>query len=135
MEPARQAAARFAAAGRIEVTQKGEAVEPEAARGPVRLRLRSEAQKEQDEAVLLGRDRRTERRRPGVRRGVDGARVRTTHRAAAPHEYDELEEDDAAHMRKVVGHVHRHLAQRPGDVSRRPWRYSLENWGHDPLQG
>ncbi|EIE98999.1 DUF3140 domain-containing protein [Saccharomonospora glauca] len=48
---------------------------------------------------------------------------------------NELDEDDAAHMRKVVSYVHRHLAQRPdGDVSHTPWRYSLMNWGHDPLK-
>jgi hypothetical protein len=47
----------------------------------------------------------------------------------------DLTDDDAAHMRKVVGYVHRHLAQRPsGDVSDTPWRYSLMNWGHDPLK-
>ena len=46
-----------------------------------------------------------------------------------------LTEDDAAHMRKVVGYVHRHLAQKPsGDVSDSPWRYSLMNWGHDPTK-
>ena len=46
----------------------------------------------------------------------------------------DLTEDDAEHMRKVVGYVHRHLAQRPtGDVSETKWRYSLMNWGHDPL--
>ena len=46
---------------------------------------------------------------------------------------DELTEADAAHMRKVVGYVHRHLAQRPsGDVTDSPWRHSLMNWGHDP---
>lgn len=46
-----------------------------------------------------------------------------------------LTEADEAHMRKVVGYVHRHLAQRPdGDVSSTPWRYSLMNWGHDPLK-
>lgn len=45
----------------------------------------------------------------------------------------ELGEDDYAHMRKVVGYVRRHLAQRPdGDVAETPWRYSLMNWGHDP---
>jgi len=35
-----------------------------------------------------------------------------------------------------TGHyVHRHLAHRPsGDVERTPWRYSLMNWGHDPLK-
>jgi hypothetical protein len=44
-------------------------------------------------------------------------------------------EDDHGHMRKVVGYVHRHLAQRPcGDVTHTPWRYSLLNWGHDPLR-
>lgn len=41
---------------------------------------------------------------------------------------------DLTHMRKVTGYVHRHVAQRPkGDVSETPWRYSLMNWGHDPL--
>ncbi|WIM88002.1 DUF3140 domain-containing protein [Candidatus Mycobacterium wuenschmannii] len=41
--------------------------------------------------------------------------------------------EDYAHMRKVVGYVKRHLAQRPkGDVTDTPWRYSLLNWGHDP---
>ncbi|AXH37151.1 DUF3140 domain-containing protein [Humibacter sp. BT305] len=45
----------------------------------------------------------------------------------------DLTSADYAHMRKVVGYVHRHLEQRPsGDVSETPWRYSLMNWGHDP---
>lgn len=48
----------------------------------------------------------------------------------------ELTDDDYAHMRKVIGYVNRHGAQRPsGDVSETPWRYSLMNWGHDPLKG
>ena len=47
----------------------------------------------------------------------------------------DLSEDDVAHMHKVVGYVHRHLAQRPsGDVTDTKWRYSLMNWGHDPLK-
>jgi len=47
----------------------------------------------------------------------------------------ELTDDDRAHMSKVVGYVHRHLAQRPdGDVEHTRWRYSLMNWGHDPLK-
>jgi hypothetical protein len=47
----------------------------------------------------------------------------------------ERTENDEAHMRKVVGYVHRHLAQRPdGDVEHTRWRYSLMNWGHDPLK-
>jgi hypothetical protein len=47
----------------------------------------------------------------------------------------DLTDDDVAHMRKVVGYVHRHLAQRPdGDVTDTTWRHSLMNWGHDPLR-
>jgi Protein of unknown function (DUF3140) len=49
--------------------------------------------------------------------------------------FRQLSEDDYRHMRKVVGYVHRHLAQRPrGDVTDTRWRYSLLNWGHDPLR-
>ncbi|MDQ0585225.1 DUF3140 domain-containing protein [Streptomyces rishiriensis] len=45
----------------------------------------------------------------------------------------DLTDEDLAHMRKVTGYVHRHLAQRPdGDITDTPWRYSLMNWGHDP---
>jgi hypothetical protein len=47
----------------------------------------------------------------------------------------DLTDDDRAHMRKVVGYVHRHLAQRPkGDVEDSTWRHSLMNWGHDPVK-
>ena len=47
----------------------------------------------------------------------------------------DLDDEDYARMRKVVGYVHRHLAQRPkGDVTDTRWRYSLMNWGHDPLE-
>lgn len=47
----------------------------------------------------------------------------------------DLTDDQYAHMRKVVGYVHRHLAQRPsGDVSDSDWRASLMNWGHDPVK-
>jgi hypothetical protein len=42
---------------------------------------------------------------------------------------------DRAHMRKVVGYIRRHLAQRPHDVLTSRWRYSLMNWGHDPMLG
>jgi hypothetical protein len=46
-----------------------------------------------------------------------------------------LTEDDAVHMRKVVGYVYQHLTQKPsGDISDSPWRYSLMNWGHDPTK-
>jgi hypothetical protein len=48
---------------------------------------------------------------------------------------DDLSDGDLAHMRKVVGYVHRHMAQRPsGDVRDTAWRHSLMNWGHDPLK-
>lgn len=48
---------------------------------------------------------------------------------------DGLTESDYVHMKKVTGFVRRHAAQRPaGDVSRTRWRYSLMNWGHDPLK-
>jgi hypothetical protein len=49
----------------------------------------------------------------------------------------ELTDDDHAHMRKVVGYVHRHLAQKPTQESIEDsrWRYSLMNWGHDPCKG
>ena len=47
----------------------------------------------------------------------------------------ELDDDDYAHMRKVVGYVARHSVQRPrGDIMHTRWRYSLMNWGHDPLK-
>jgi hypothetical protein len=46
-----------------------------------------------------------------------------------------LTDDDVEHMRTVVGYVKRHLAQRPnGDIRETRWRYSLMNWGHDPLK-
>ncbi|GLZ11519.1 DNA-binding protein [Actinomadura sp. NBRC 104425] len=47
----------------------------------------------------------------------------------------DLSADDYAHMRKVVGYIRRHLAQRPdADVRDTRWRHSLMNWGHDPLK-
>lgn len=46
----------------------------------------------------------------------------------------ELTDEDYVHMRKVVGYVRRHLAQRPENEVTSRWRYSLMNWGHDPLK-
>lgn len=47
----------------------------------------------------------------------------------------EYSDDDIAQMRRVRGYINRHLAQRPsGDVTDTTWRYSLMNWGHDPLK-
>lgn len=49
---------------------------------------------------------------------------------------DEYDEDDLDHMRRVVSYVHRHQAQKPEkeDIENSNWRYSLMNWGHDPLK-
>jgi len=39
------------------------------------------------------------------------------------------------HMKKVNAYVARHTAQKPeGDVKESNWRYSLKNWGNDPLK-
>ncbi len=47
----------------------------------------------------------------------------------------DLTDADYSHMRKVVGYIKRHLAQRPsGEVGDSAWRYSLMNWGHDPTK-
>jgi hypothetical protein len=43
-------------------------------------------------------------------------------------------EDDYRQMRKVVGFVRRHRAQEPANMVTSRWRYSLMNWGHDPLR-
>ena len=47
---------------------------------------------------------------------------------------EKLSDADYAHMRKVVGYVKRHRAQEPANVVTSRWRYSLMNWGHDPLK-
>ena len=44
---------------------------------------------------------------------------------------------DEAHLHKVHSYISRHSAQGPhhaADVKTSPWRYSLMNWGHDPLK-
>ncbi len=47
----------------------------------------------------------------------------------------DLTEADYDDMRKVVGYVHRHMAQKPkSEIEHSRWRYSLMNWGHDPLK-
>ncbi len=44
-------------------------------------------------------------------------------------------DNDVHQMHRVISYVHRHSAQRPsGDVEHTRWRYSLMNWGHDPLK-
>jgi len=47
----------------------------------------------------------------------------------------ELTDSDIEWMQKVVGYVHRHRAQGPdSDVEHSRWRYSLMNWGNNPLK-
>ncbi len=44
-------------------------------------------------------------------------------------------DDDVEHMKRVNGYVKRHLGQGPkNDIEDSKWRYSLMNWGHDPLK-
>ena len=48
---------------------------------------------------------------------------------------DELSTADYDHMQKVVGYIKRHKAQKPeSGIKDSPWRYSLMNWGHDPIK-
>ena len=49
----------------------------------------------------------------------------------------DLTDDDYEAMRKVCGYVARHSQQGPekeSDEEESDWRYSLMNWGHDPLK-
>jgi hypothetical protein len=44
-------------------------------------------------------------------------------------------DEDIEHMGRVVSYVRRHQAQKPeDDAEDSNWRYSLMNWGHDPLK-
>ena len=45
-----------------------------------------------------------------------------------------LSDEDYRHMRKVVGFARRHRAQEPANMVTSRWRYSLMNWGHDPIK-
>ena len=76
--------------------------------------------------------------RVGFRRGgesesvghASGRRIVRILRAPAT----QLADADYLHMRKVVGYVQRHRAQRPENIYTSRWRYSLMNWGHDPVK-
>ncbi|PZX19050.1 uncharacterized protein DUF3140 [Palleronia aestuarii] len=48
---------------------------------------------------------------------------------------DDLSDDQWDWMNKTVGYINRHCAQKPDkDIEDSTWRYSLMNWGHDPLK-
>jgi len=67
--------------------------------------------------------------RPSAITGRRIVEIKSKHKA-------DLTDGDYLHMRKVVGYVHRHVKQGgpQKDKERSPWRYSLMNWGHDPLK-
>lgn len=49
---------------------------------------------------------------------------------------EDLTDDQWDHMAKVNGYIKRHCAQGgpQENVENSAWRYSLMNWGHDPLK-
>ena len=49
---------------------------------------------------------------------------------------DDLTDDQLDHMATVVGYIKRHLSQGGPSEGKESsaWRYSLMNWGHDPLK-
>jgi len=77
--------------------------------------------------------RRVGRTRPGESESVgrqSGRHILRILRSAKP----ELGEADYRLMRKAVGFIRRHRAQEPANPVTSRWRYSLMNWGHDPLK-
>ncbi len=46
----------------------------------------------------------------------------------------DLTDADYDHTTKVIGYVARHSKQRPAHPEESRWRYSLMNWGHDPMK-
>lgn len=74
-------------------------------------------------------------RRPGQTESVGHASGRRILALLAKRRDEFHEPDEVAHMRKVIGYIKRHTAQRPaGDIAESRWRASLRNWGHDPLK-
>jgi hypothetical protein len=47
---------------------------------------------------------------------------------------EKLDEADYRQMRRTIGFIRRHRAQEPANIVTSRWRYSLMNWGHDPLK-
>jgi hypothetical protein len=57
-------------------------------------------------------------------------------KAASTKVGSDRDDDDLDQMKRTVSYVHRHLAQKPSkeSIEDSKWRYSLMNWGHDPLK-
>jgi hypothetical protein len=71
--------------------------------------------------------------KPGATESVghaSGRRIAQILRTPEPERTDA----DYLHMRKVAGFVARHRAQEPANPVTSRWRYSLMNWGCDPLK-
>ena len=72
-------------------------------------------------------------KRPGCDESVghlSGRRIALILRTPEP----ALDDEDYRHMRRVVGFIRRHRAQEPANPVTSRWRYSLMNWGCDPLK-
>ena len=82
-----------------------------------------------DESRSVGQTREGEKEAVGHKSGRRIVEIKHTRK-------DDLTDEDYAHMKKVVGYVHRHLANGgpDQDTEHSDWRYSLMNWGHDPLK-
>jgi len=77
--------------------------------------------------------RRVGQKKDGGRESIghaSGRRIAAILRTPEPERTDE----DYRHMRKVAGFVARHGAQQPANPVTSRWRYSLMNWGCDPLK-
>jgi hypothetical protein len=61
---------------------------------------------------------------------ASGRRIAAILRTPEP----ELGDEDYRHMRRVIGFIRRHRAQEPANPVTSRWRYSLMNWGCDPLK-
>ena len=88
---------------------------------------------ELEEWLATDESRRVGFRRPGCEESVghlSGRRIVSILRTPEP----ELDEGDYVHMRRVVGFVRRHRAQEPANPVTSRWRWSLMNWGCDPLK-
>jgi len=81
---------------------------------------------ETDESRSVGDDPSTES--TGHASGRQIVQIKRTNKA-------DLNDTQWEHMAKVVGYIKRHCSQGPPreGIETSAWRYSLMNWGHDPL--
>jgi Protein of unknown function (DUF3140) len=88
---------------------------------------------ELEDWLATGESRRVGSIRPGEAESVGRAAGREIVRILRSAEPG-LGEADYRQMRKTIGFIRRHLAQQPANIVTSRWRYSLMNWGHDPLK-